>query len=434
MKKIHLLLMAVPCAVFALPSVKDVQLMQSRPGIARIAYTLVGEPAVITVDVLTNGHSVGGQYLTNMTGHVNVKVQPGTYTNVWYAGKTMPELRMTGVTAVVTAWPTNDPPPYLVADLREEGNEGVRYYASEECLPGGVDDARYKLDRLLMRKCPVAGRKWFMGSKVSETSRRADEVPHYVTFSQDYYIGVYKITQGQYTNVFDEFYSPMAFTNMHESAFRPMNYLSYGMVRGSATDNSSTSINWPKTGEKVGATSTLGRFRDRTGLYRLDLPTEAQWEVACRAGTMSAYNNGSDKVSEATVSAIAWCGFNLENINITISQGSKVYSLRPLQPVGNMPSNDWGLFDMHGNGSEFCRDWYAEYSEGSPEIAFGATAVDPVGPEKDDYTTAKRVIRNEGPNLQSSTGYRSAKRSSGKQGEARGWYNTFRFVTPAVAE
>ncbi len=426
MKTIVLFPLLATLAASAVPEVTGVKFTQPRSGTACIAYTLVGEPAVVTIDVQTNGCSIGGWFLTNMTGAVNRKVEPGTYTNVWRAFETMPEMPLVNATAVVTAWPTNDPPPYLVADLRAEGGEGVRYYASTNDLPGGFSDPRYRLNRLLMRKCPVSGSEWLVGSPASESNREANEVPHRVAFSGDFYMGVFQITQGQYTNVVDAFPSPMAFTNMTESAYRPMNYLSYGLVRGSAP-----TINWPTTGSTVGSTSTIKAFRDRTGLKLLDLPTEAQWEVACRAGTETPLNSGKES-SSANVAEVAWFSGNVGKISFTISTGGTVYTERPLQQVGTRAPNAWGLYDMHGNGREFCLDWYFPYDTGSPEIALGATAVDPVGPENSDVSIG-RVSR--GGNVSNdNTAIRSARRWSGTQGGDRGWNNTFRFACPAIAQ
>jgi formylglycine-generating enzyme required for sulfatase activity len=103
---------------------------------------------------------------------------------------------------------------------------------------------------------------------------------------------------------------------------------------------------------------------------RFHLPTEAQWEYACRAGTTTSLNNGrnittaSGKCHELDV--VAWYGKN---------SGGKTH------PVGGKKANAWGLHDMHGNVSEWCADWYGEYPDG--------TARDPVG----GILGAVRVLR-----------------------------------------
>ena len=104
--------------------------------------------------------------------------------------------------------------------------------------------------------------------------------------------------------------------------------------------------------------------------YRFDLPTEAQWEYASRAGTTTALNNSKGLTLERNrcydQDEVAWYCEN---------SGGKTH------PVGQKKTNAWGIFDMHGNVFEWCRDWYGDYPKGH--------VADPVRPS----TGSDRVLR-----------------------------------------
>ena len=174
-----------------------------------------------------------------------------------------------------------------------------------------------------------------------------------ITLTKPFYIGVFEVTQAPYALVMGS--NPAGY----EGGTRPVERVSYDMIRGSGAG-----AGWPAS-SAVDADSFLGRLRARTGLD-FDLPTEAQWEYACRAGTTTEYCNGDTE-------------YDLEKVGRYDGNGgaSSQHAV-----VGSYQPNAWGLYDMHGNVWEWCLDWY-DYSLGTD------SATDPVGAASGYY----RVLR-----------------------------------------
>ena len=192
---------------------------------------------------------------------------------------------------------------------------------------------------LKMIKCPAG--TFIMGSPEGELDHSVNESQHQVTLTQDYYIGIYEVTQIQY------------FTAMNTN---PSNFKD-----GLATEAPTTSANHPVETVKwsdaknfctwLNTNITSGVPAD----YHFDLPTEAQWEYACRANTTTSLNNGTNIAYstgfDPNLIEVAWC---------------KTNSATSTQPVGGKKPNNWGLYDMHGNVNEWCldlrdSDWTIDY-------------------------------------------------------------------------
>jgi formylglycine-generating enzyme required for sulfatase activity len=197
-----------------------------------------------------------------------------------------------------------------------------------------------------------------------------------VTLTQDYYIGVFECTQRQWELVMGT--KPSYFSNADYYATRPVEQVSYDMIRGTGAQ---AGASWPACGHTVDATSFMGKLQTKTGLV-FDLPTEAQWEHACRAGTMTALNSGKDLTSAEQDDAMAEVGRYWYNggsgstKNCTTDKGTA--------KVGSYLPNAWGLYDMHGNVDEWCLDWYGA-STSSMEAE-----TDPTGPNTGTF----RVLRS----------------------------------------
>ena len=328
-----------------------------------VEYALT-EPAIVTLDVLTNGVSIGAANVTHTYGKVNRMVDTGTHQLHWQADKSWPGFVFSDdtVSVEVTAWATNSPPDYMVVDLA--GNKGERtWYAAAEQLPdGGLKNDKYKTDYLVMRRIPAAGKTFRMGSVATEPRRRSNEILHYVTLTNDFYMSVFELTQGQYVNVVG-ILDPCN-TRYGYEATRPLDWEVYRYFRGERRV-------WPKDGHDIDGASRLNVFRTVLNLPTLDLPTEAEWEFACRAGTDTSRYDGTEY--PADVSSIAWLG----------ETRTKPHAVGLLKP------NAFGLYDMYGNVDEYCLDYYAE---DATYASVGSSVVAPKGPAQG----TERVIRGTG--------------------------------------
>ena len=194
--------------------------------------------------------------------------------------------------------------------------------------------------------------KFMMGSPETEKERRVDETQHEVTISQNFYMGATEVTQGQWQKVMGN--KPSKF----EGDELPVQKISWD-----------ESVEFCKRLSQMPEEIRAGRK------YRL--PTESEWEYACRAGTTTPFHFGSQLNGRQ-----ANCDGNGPYGTDTRGQ-----NLKNTTPVGKYPPNQWGLYDMHGNVVEWCSDWYGEYPSGS--------VTDPSGPA----TGSGRVIRSGGWNV-----------------------------------
>ena len=331
------------------PEVTNVTMTQDSGRLVTITYAL-SEPAVVTFDIQTNNvekgawESIGGERLVHVSGAVNRLVKADDEKVIrWQPRWDWPGQKITGgnVKCEVKAWPTNAPPPFMSVDLCVA--KDVRYYADEASVFGGVTNDMYKTTHLLLRKMPAANATFRMGAAGYEfgsvslyTSKYAYERSHLVTFTEDFYIGVYPVTQKQYV-LFNNGVNPSNYQNKNtypEADMHPVEKVKWTDIRGSTVD-------WPANLHTVADDSYLKRLRDHAGLD-FDLPTDAQWEFACRAGTASAEYNGD--FTETNIAKIAWYANNSAST----------------QPVGRKDANAWGLYDMIGNVYEWCLDWFNE--------------------------------------------------------------------------
>ncbi len=333
-------------AVAVTPTVTDMTAKQRYPwnGKVDITYTLTGDvtaglPAwnVPFLSVTASNRVDGTTYaaaasaLSGDTGTAE-----GAHHVVWDLDAQGLEINSDEVTFTVGYVPISIM-RYCVVDLSggaRASSYPVSYLAD---VPSGGWTDEYKTTKLVLRL--IEPGTFMMGGS------------YQVTLTKPFYCGVFEVTHAQYVRV-------TADSNPSSYLMWPAWDVSWTMIRGD-----SSTYNWPSSAN-VDSNSFVGRLQARTGL-NFDLPTEAQWEYACRAGTTSKFNNGGD--TEDDLKQLGRYGGNQSDGKGWYEDGRYGRFTR----VGSYQPNAWGLYDMHGNVSEWCLDWFGDLANG---------VTDPQGP------------------------------------------------------
>ena len=191
-------------------------------------------------------------------------------------------------------------------------------------------------NKVTMKLVSIPSGKFMMGSPASEKDRFDSEGPqHEVTISKAFYMGGYSVTQEQYEQIMGK----------NPSQFK-------------GAQNPVENVSWDD------AVEFCKKLSQKTG-KTVRLPTEAEWEYACRAGSKTRFSYGDDN-DYANLGDYAWYDKNSD---------------KKTHPVGQKKPNAWGLYDMHGNVWQWCSDWYDSYAN--------AKNTDPQGPA----SGTSRVLR-----------------------------------------
>ena len=340
--------------------------------LVRVSYDLsneADEPAYVTLDAQTNGISIGWDKFRTLGGDVTRLADPrpvacGTGRSLtWNAPLDWPGQRVDNVTFRVLAHHTNGiariPGVYMKIDL-SGGAEAASYPVTYSFAGPDLTDTNSYAKGTLWMRC-IGPAAFQMGAQPDDPGRdiSGKEYLHTVTLTKAFYIGVFDVTEYQYRQVM----GVIPKESIAKGDVYPVSACSYDILRG-------TTYQWPAS-DKVEADTFIGRLRAKAGLEGLDLPTEAQWEYACRAGTATSLYNGHTAYDNADVwqQSIAWFRPNAS-------------SGKGRQPIGRRAPNNWGLYDMLGNVYEPVLDWFAD--------DIRAYTRDPVGPA----TGTRRILRS----------------------------------------
>ena len=301
--------------------------------------------------------------------------------------------------SVVTA-PSASVAEYLIIDLA--GGASAASWPSERVIgkPYGGWTDEYKTTKLVLRRIYAGGSgnvfssttgvtfKFGCDSGADQTYKCSDDFNAVdATFTNDYWIGVFELTQKQYQLITGTTVSS-TFKTGDTCPQAQIGY--YTHIRGATAG-----CLWPSSSD-VDSGSLMGILRAKVALpaeippaWKFDLPTEAQWEYACRAGTTGPWNNGgtydvyiydeaNSREGDHNLDLVGW---NPANCN---TSG---------KPVGEKLANAWGLYDMHGNAAEYCIDY--NYPGVTQK---GRSGVEPMGyaPTSATTTSSARVVKGGG--------------------------------------
>ena len=226
----------------------------------------------------------------------------------------------------------------------------------------------WALPELGLKLVRIPAGQFVMGSPRDEADRHDDEVRHKVTISTPFYMGAYEVTQKEYYDVmlpdFDHDSWQYARGPLHAGlALFYRHRTGGGDYTGGKLNlrHPMECVTWHKAREFCRKITERERKADRLPKgYVYRLPTEAEWEYACRAGTTGPYNVRADRNGAEYLRSAEYLS-SFANVG-----GGKTTD------VGGRKPNAWGLYDMHGNVYEWCLDWYGPYPSGEVKDPPGA--------------------------------------------------------------
>ena len=343
MKKLLAFLPFLASAAFADPGPVSVATVSqdAETRMVSVSYTLGGsENAIVTASVVYGGKTV--ELGDKMFGDVNAEVAPGVHAFQWLPLGALANADYASGELVLKlrAWSLRTPPDYMAISI--SCPEYVRYY-TEASLPGGVQDPRYFADTLLLRRIPAKNVRYRKGALTTEWNYAAFGVEtEYVTLPRDFYIGVYEFTQRQWQRL----------TGTNQKSNGGLSSRAYDGKRHGPVHRKDWERH-PFCGNSAAeVAAAISAFAVSSG-KAFALPSEAEWEFACRAGCGSELYTGKvfsqaacDEISAMYRPMEAYYGPKDQRVN----------NYAEAMPCGLLVPNAWNLYDMLGNVRELCSD------------------------------------------------------------------------------
>ena len=362
-----------------IPEVSNVKCSKG-PRYLTVTYDLSAD-AVVTLDIVTNGISVGEGVFAGfdkkgrrvVSGDVFRVVPAGKKRAVrWDVRAGWPD-RIENIKAVVTAWPLNDKPPYMVVDISPDfsgdSEDRFRYYASSNGVPGGItENFLYKTNAIVFKRVYARHRDY------------------HGKLTNDFYLAVFETTQAQWATVCGSVTARFKKNGWG----RPMDNATYCQMRlGKGHNSNYDNSTWYYPSEPH-ADSFLGLLRSRCGgVCDFDIPLKEQWEFAAYAGHANGYwGNGRPVTTSGKLGSVEEECPNLNTHGRYAKNGGFVpanqaeYAVdftaendidNGTAVVGSYEPNDWGFYDMSGNVCE-----RVHLADGSAKTVMGGDCHDTV--------------------------------------------------------
>lgn len=380
MKKLMTILVALGAGVvLADVSVLDVTCTPRTPwnGLVDVSYTIASddpEAEIYVNPVAYDGDRRLTLFPSAFTGDgATNTVKAGKHKMVWDATKDFGAFSSYSFQLKIYAGERL--PRYVWIDL-SSGADSTNYPVHFSVVGPDLSKDDCRTTQLWMRLVPPG--EFWMGSPENELGRSEEEKLHHVTLTKPFYIGVFEVTQKQWELVTGEG-NKAYFRDAANSPMRPVEQVKYNngcFVRSStysyynwewSSGSGIRDLHNPRATTGYGNMSFISKLCIRTQNGGWDLPTEAQWEYACRAGTTTALNNGKNLTdttwSQNLAEVAAYYG------NCYAGQAVDTSSVAVgTQTVGSYAPNALGLYDMLGNVWEYCRDGALTTYSGADEV------------------------------------------------------------------